>query len=74
MKEDKDIKVFLIDEIMQEHRFYMKHIVENEGIQNRNYHCNKIKEDRSEEYLSINERSKNGLHFSPRRKKDEGRI
>jgi hypothetical protein len=53
---------------MQKHRFYMKHIVENDGIKDRNYHCNKIEQDRSEEYLSINERSKNGLHFSPRRK------
>ena len=68
MKEDDKNKTLSSEEIMQKQRFYMKHIVENDGIKDRNYHSNKIEQDRSEEYLSINERSKNGLHFSPRRK------
>ena len=68
MKEGDKNKTLTSEEIMQKHRFYMQHIVENDGIKDRNYHCNKTEEDRSEEYLSINKRSKNGLHFSPRRK------
>jgi hypothetical protein len=69
MKEILKYSRLSVEEIMERHKFYMKHIIKNDGIKNRNYHCNKIDEDRSEEYLSINNRGKNGLHFSPRRKR-----
>ena len=59
----------LTKEIMKKHRLMLKHIVENDGIKSRNYHCNKIIEDRSEEDLPLYEKGKNRLYVSPKRRK-----
>ena len=56
-------------EIMRKHQLKLQHIVENSGIKNRNYHCNKIIEDRSEECLPINEKGKNRLYISKKRRR-----
>jgi len=62
-------KALTSEEKVEKHRLYMKHIVENDGIRERNYHCGVIEEDRCEEDLDIFEKGKNKLYFSPRGRK-----
>ncbi|MBT5406220.1 MAG: hypothetical protein HOL23_01450 [Gammaproteobacteria bacterium] len=67
--EELKSKVLTAEEIVAKHRLRLKHIVENDGIRERNYHCGVIEEDRFEEDLDIYKKGKNKLHFSPRGRK-----
>ena len=67
--EELESKALTAEESVVKHRLRLKHIVENDGIRERNYHCGVIEEDRCEEDLDIYEKGKNKLHFSPRGRK-----
>jgi len=67
--EELKSKALTAEESVVEHRLHLKHILENDGIRERNYHCGVIEDDRCEEDLSIYEKGKNKLYFSPRGRK-----